>query len=1027
MKKTLLKLSLRLFVVLAGLTTLLLVCQALLQRDETLDQSLLDQPPTTRVTVEDVISSDIKSPVRSRVSLPGFSYKEAFPEATDEPEYVINSYQQAPMLEDLDSMPEAWRPFFPESLPPVEDRLPRNPAVVEGPDGIGEYGGRWRRATPSYGDITSKIGYESFIRFDPKGNVQPGLAYKWDVSEDKRVYTFYLRKGHKWSDGAPFTSADILWVCNDIIGSPRWASTPNWMQGTDGTLALYAMDSEDWPALANRILEESRSDAPTPGKQLLENGSPELEVLLGAMAESSETADLTLLLSKLQDAIFKPEYIDLAAWSQVDFESELQALRDQGPSTLSKTEFERLELLLRREALLTQLKSDDAPPLTDASRKILGMLMFRAAYPDLVSRAVKTRVKVEAVPDETGDDSHIIRFTFQNPNSIFLEKTGTFMFYRGLFGTPKHKDQIMHVMGSDQIELTDVTDWSAFAKDLQSSDKNSPIPAKVWANLDAEAKRLLTTDAATLTEDQKTQIKDALNATISQPGLLSVTDWADLDLDSELSAMRENSYAELYKNWDQKTRYKELLVREDLIRRAEQDGIDSLADNQRYELFQSLFRESLQNSDGSQASLAINRTAGLNYAAINHPLKYSSWVVRSQKHNSFDPVYNPTPPTLFAWRSISKGEDRTKIAVRNPYYYRVDPEGNQLPYLDAIETQMESDSQVRLLKLRSGNVDFQVRQIEFQDFTVLKQNEKIGGYEIRLWPQDFCGQVTFIPIQANQDEMVRKLNDDPRYRHALSMALNRQQIIDVVYNGIGEPAQAAVPKGSPYYSEKHHQMSIDYNPDEANRLLDEMGLDKRASDGTRLLWDGSPFILSVNTVDSHPLPLIQMACQNWRAIGINAQMKVQASSSISRLTGIGMIDMVVHVEGGNYFGPLAPGIFAPTHPAECKQWGRWVTNLTGSGGSGIWQPPERVRKVANMWEELLRASTEEEKYAAWQRLSDEAADQLSVIGVTSPPGKLVYVRDGFMNVPKIALAGWIAHEPGNCSPEVFWKKKEARQ
>jgi peptide/nickel transport system substrate-binding protein len=274
--------------------------------------------------------------------------------------------------------------------------------------------------------------------------------------------------------------------------------------------------------------------------------------------------------------------------------------------------------------------------------------------------------------------------------------------------------------------------------------------------------------------------------------------------------------------------------------------------------------------------------------------------------------------------------------------------------------------------------------------------------------------------------MVRKLNNDPRFRHALSLALNRQQMIDIVYKGIGEPAQAAVPKGSPYFSERHYNAFVNYDPEEASRILDEMGLDKRAADGTRLLWDGRPFIMSVNTVDTNPLPLVQMACQFWQAIGINAQMKVQANSSITRLGDIGMIDMVVGKEGGNYFGPLAPGIFAPSHPAECKQWGRWVTNLTGSGGSGIWEPPERVRKADALWERLLAATTEEKKHEAWQALSDEAAHQLSVIGITSPPGKLVYVSDGFMNVPKIALAGWIAHEPGNCSPEVFWKKREAR-
>ena len=123
-------------------------------------------------------------------------------------------------------MPSVWTPCrrtggrpIPTSFPRVEERLPQNPAVVVGPDGIGQYGGVWRRCVTGMFDFDTKLCTESFMKHDPSGNIQPCLAYKWEASPDNRVYTLYLRKGHKWSDGQPFTTEDILWTCNVIVGS----------------------------------------------------------------------------------------------------------------------------------------------------------------------------------------------------------------------------------------------------------------------------------------------------------------------------------------------------------------------------------------------------------------------------------------------------------------------------------------------------------------------------------------------------------------------------------------------------------------------------------------------------------------------------------------------------------------------------------------------------------------------------------------------------------------------------------------
>lgn len=105
-------------------------------------------------------------------------------------------------------------------LPTVAERLPKNPLVVEPVEKIGQYGGDWRlgHVGTHLTHMSRYMGYENLIRWSPgwKGII-PNLAEKWEASEDAKEYTFYLREGVKWSDGAPFTADDILFWYEDIL------------------------------------------------------------------------------------------------------------------------------------------------------------------------------------------------------------------------------------------------------------------------------------------------------------------------------------------------------------------------------------------------------------------------------------------------------------------------------------------------------------------------------------------------------------------------------------------------------------------------------------------------------------------------------------------------------------------------------------------------------------------------------------------------------------------------------------------
>jgi len=998
--------------------------------------------PTTAVTVAHVLAEvragRLACPTRSRVSLPGLTFEQAFPgdtfkdcfpDPTGEPgdEIIqIDVFGEAPLLARMDDptcMKPELRKHFPRTLPPVAERLPINPAVVVGPDGIGNYGGTWRRCTDSIWEFTRKLAYESFIRFDPAGRIQPGLAYRWEVGDGNRVYTFYLRKGHRWSDGHPFTTEDILWVTNTIIGRGYWGQSPNWMMETDGRALLYEEDVTDWPALARAILDEAASEAPAMGRRLAAVAGDGLIESLEAVADNDapDASVQTRIVDALNKAFRSPSLFDAEAMGGDDRTAELEAMRTAGVSRLTDEQLDRAILLMNRNDLFGRAAAGET--LAANERTQLNLLLFRLHYRHCVDKARVKKVRIEAIDDGTGDTSHIIRFTFPRPNSIFLAKTGTFMFYRGLFSTPKHYTAPYQPEGTNRLATTDILDWQGLLERVRR-EADAPGPSvgkRLWQGLDPAIRRSIEQMPALdeLSNTDKARIVEGLNAVFESGDFFAPDAWADVPWDAERQAIIDTGVSMLRRDPARKRLFRQLVLRADWMGRVAEEGLDDLTDVERFEFQQSMFRAAYDKHALEAPLVAVNREDGLNVAAQRHPDHYTGWGNLYQQMLSPDPEANPHVPTLGAWRLVSDPIDSTQIAVRNPYYYRVDAEGNQLPYIDVVETKIEPEKSNIQLALSSGNVDFQVRGLTFAMFPYLKAHEDQGGYEVRLWAQDYCGEMNFYPLQNHKDPELAKVFQDPRFRHALSSGLHRQEIIDVVFGGIGEPAQCAPPVGSPYYNETLATTSVAYDPARANALLDAMGLVERNADGVRLLPSGIPLIVNVDIDGTLPLAAVELACAHWRELGVEARLQVRGAQLVNRMIEIGILDIGLRREGGNYRAPLQPGFFAPSHPAECGHWASWVTYLRSGGRTGT-DPPDYLHEIDRLWENLLAAPDERRKLEAWHVLAERTARDLPVIGLMTPPGQVVYVRNGFKNVPRLSMAGWIAHEPGNTCPESYF-------
>ncbi len=215
-------------------------------------------------------------------------------------------------------------------------------------------------------------------------------------------------------------------------------------------------------------------------------------------------------------------------------------------------------------------------------------------------------------------------------------------------------------------------------------------------------------------------------------------------------------------------------------------------------------------------------------------------------------------PVLAPWVLSPSTTSEVLVYERNPYYWKVDIEGNQLPYIDKVIGYRVQDLETALLKILAGEVDF-TRASNITQLSLLKANEQKGGYKIYLLDKHTDGAPVYLSL-TYKDPVWREVVWDVRFRRALSLAINRKEIIDAIYYGFGEPTS---------------YIPSEYDLEEANRLLDEIGLE-RGSDGWRLGPDGKPFTINFETIgiwEPDMIPVNELVLEYWKKVGVRATLK----------------------------------------------------------------------------------------------------------------------------------------------------------
>lgn len=367
---------------------------------------------------------------------------------------------------------------------------------------------------------------------------------------------------------------------------------------------------------------------------------------------------------------------------------------------------------------------------------------------------------------------------------------------------------------------------------------------------------------------------------------------------------------------------------------------------------------------------------------------------------------NPELPVINAWKADNLPTEDPYLMVRNPYYHAVDTEGNQLPYIDSIQHTLFEDSAVFDLWIAQGLIDLQYRHVTSANFTFYKENEEAGNYRVVLWRA--ASTNALYPNINNADPVLAQLFDTAQFREALSIAINREEINELVYSGLYEPRQASPVTGSPNYDPEFETRWAEYDPDRANALLDELGL-TRGADGIRLRPDGQPLsfrILHRETTGTPGADEMQLVEDYWRALGLDVSQDVVERSLYEERTENGDVDVgvwgadrnsIVMADPGRYLGYTDDGPWAPLY-------GHWYvpTPLKKL------EPPadHPVAKMWDLWNQVRVEPDEAKRNALFKQILDIHKEHPYIIGTVGEAPVVVIVNNSIVNFPE----GYIADD-----------------
>jgi len=363
-------------------------------------------------------------------------------------------------------------------------------------------------------------------------------------------------------------------------------------------------------------------------------------------------------------------------------------------------------------------------------------------------------------------------------------------------------------------------------------------------------------------------------------------------------------------------------------------------------------------------------------------------------------------PTLESHIVVEETAEGRKL-VANPYFHMVDTAGQQLPYIPRIEETYIGDKEVQNLKIMNGEVVWKQQAIFLEDFPLLKENEAKGNYTVSFAPT-FGENVFYSFNRTHKDPVLREIFNDMRFERAMSLAMNRDEINEIVYLGQGKPMQGvpAEPKTVSFVTDGQLSKDIAYDPAAANALLDEMGLTDSDGDGTRERPDGKPLVVRlVYSSQGAPVKMQELVRDYWSAVGVRVDLKEVTSDEYRASGNNNDLDLTVWKYDGTA-GPtisqdvtaLVPPFGDYFNPGTGFGWAAWKKT---DGAEGI-EPPEDIKKLWPLSQKFIQVELgSPESNAIGKEIVDIHVDNLLKIGTVGDIVAPFVYRNDLGNVKPI--------------------------
>jgi len=380
------------------------------------------------------------------------------------------------------------------------------------------------------------------------------------------------------------------------------------------------------------------------------------------------------------------------------------------------------------------------------------------------------------------------------------------------------------------------------------------------------------------------------------------------------------------------------------------------------------------------------------------PLFYADWEDANHMYGL---------PKLEAWIKVDETPEHQLYAA-NPYYYKVDTAGQQLPYIDEVEEVYAAENELFELKIINGETHYKSQSLQIGSLPLFQQNQDKGNYDIQMAEGAGNGP-TYVFNATHKDPVLAELFSDPRWNRAMSLALNRDEMNEALCFGLCEPTQGApVHRTVSFAKPEWFTKDIEYDPDTANALLDELGLEKGA-DGFRLRPDGQPLVINlIYAIQFGDPARHELAKEYWEAVGVKVELKEQSTEAYRAMAANNDHDIQVTNSGLELEAPLYSNPFRLYPPfgdpaLEPLFGGPWMEWHNTEGAQGI-EPPDDIKELwdlTDQWKSSLPGT--DEYIRLGQQLAQLQVDRGMIIGTITSSPVMTIVSRSLGNVPELKI------------------------